>query len=326
VETARFGSVFGGRKYSLIPTAMLKTYLPHKKVRIPEPCHEDWAEMTPAAQGRFCASCSKVVVDFSDKNPKEVQNILKEKSDEKVCGKWRQDQLAPDVFEVVAYRNAVMERRQGLRIFAMACFFSFGLSLFSCTTENLDEVRSTGQLVDVLYRTDRSDEMKALLLQTMQPTEETMSNMTFAKLIPPPLIEGRWAGMMVTGIPAAPEVPFYEEPPIARTSAVDNATYTVVEKMPEFPGGEARLFRHLGQVIDYPREAKEAGVSGTVYIEFVVDREGDVQNAHVLRGLGYGLDREALAAVNDMPSWSAGKQRGQDVNVRMVLPIKFTLK
>ncbi|MEY3342887.1 MAG: hypothetical protein RL090_571, partial [Bacteroidota bacterium] len=72
--------------------------------------------------------------------------------------------------------------------------------------------------------------------------------------------------------------------------------------------------------------AIEAGVTGTVFITFVIGKDGKVENVKVLRGIGGGCDDEAVRVVSNMPAWLPGKQRGQPVMVQFNLPIKFSLE
>ena len=102
--------------------------------------------------------------------------------------------------------------------------------------------------------------------------------------------------------------------------------FTIVEEMPSFPGGEEELFKYLGKSIKYPQMAADAGISGVVYVTFVVDKDGKVKDAKVLRGIGGGCDEEAIRVVKAMPPWKPGKQRGKAVKVQYNLPIRFTLK
>jgi periplasmic protein TonB len=101
--------------------------------------------------------------------------------------------------------------------------------------------------------------------------------------------------------------------------------FKVVESMPEFPGGEATLYDYLSKNISYPRIALEAGISGTVYVTFVVEKDGSITNVQLLRGIGGGCDEEALRVVKNMPTWTPGKQRNVPVRVQFNFGVKFTL-
>jgi protein TonB len=109
-------------------------------------------------------------------------------------------------------------------------------------------------------------------------------------------------------------------------SAEEMQIFMVVESMPEYPGGEAALYKYLAENIKYPQMAKESGIQGRVFVTFVVERNGKVTDVRVLRGIGGGCDEEAIRVVGDMPSWTPGKQRGKSVRVQYNLPVKFTLQ
>jgi protein TonB len=101
--------------------------------------------------------------------------------------------------------------------------------------------------------------------------------------------------------------------------------FTVVEEMPSFPGGEESRLRFLQENIQYPQVAKESGIQGTVYVSFVVDSKGKINDVRILRGIGGGCDEEAVRVIRMMPSWNPGKQAGKAVKVQFTMPIKFTL-
>lgn len=104
--------------------------------------------------------------------------------------------------------------------------------------------------------------------------------------------------------------------------------FTVVEEMPGFPGGMGELMKYIQKNIQYPQVEKEADVSGTCYVKFVVEPNGAISNVEIAKGVkgGPGLDKEAMRVVKSMPNWSIGKQNGRPVRVLMNLPIKFQLK
>lgn len=102
--------------------------------------------------------------------------------------------------------------------------------------------------------------------------------------------------------------------------------FTVVEEMPSFRGGEAALFDFLGKNLVYPRQARDAGIDGKVYVSFVVFEDGSVGNVEVARSVIGSLDEEAARVISIMPDWNPGKQRGVPVKVRYVMPIVFEIK
>lgn len=106
----------------------------------------------------------------------------------------------------------------------------------------------------------------------------------------------------------------------------DDQIFVVVEQQPEFPGGMAAMNQFLGKNIRYPAAAQRANVSGRVFVSFVVNTNGSIQDVQVLKGLGFGTDEEAKRVVESMPKWRPGKQSGRPVRVKYNLPINFTLE
>jgi protein TonB len=117
------------------------------------------------------------------------------------------------------------------------------------------------------------------------------------------------------------EVIITEEPvAIPEQAQGPDEVFTVVEEMPQFPGGQDALMKYIGKELKYPEEAVENGVQGMVYVSFVVEADGSISNPKVLRGIGYGCDVEAHRVVKGMPNWIPGKQRGKEVRVQYNLP------
>jgi protein TonB len=110
------------------------------------------------------------------------------------------------------------------------------------------------------------------------------------------------------------------------TDPDEGKVFTYVEEMPAFPGGEGAMYDYLRSKIKYPPMARENNITGKVYINFVVDKDGQIKDVKVLRGIGFGCDEEAVRVIKAMPSWKPGKQNGRSVSVSYNMPINFTLK
>lgn len=102
-------------------------------------------------------------------------------------------------------------------------------------------------------------------------------------------------------------------------------TWDVVEKMPQYPGGEKELMGYLARNIKYPVEAQKNGTQGKVIVGFTVNSAGKVVNQKVLRGVDAYLDKEAVRVVSTFPTWIPGEQKGEKVSVRYVIPIIFRM-
>ncbi|MGL5260995.1 MAG: energy transducer TonB [Bacteroides sp.] len=113
---------------------------------------------------------------------------------------------------------------------------------------------------------------------------------------------------------------------IKKEEPKEEEIFTIVEEMPEFPGGMAELMKYLGKNIKYPTIAQENGIQGRVVVAFVVNRDGSIVDPEVMRGVDPSLDKEAIRVITSMPKWKPGKQRGQSVRVKYTVPVTFRLK
>ena len=102
--------------------------------------------------------------------------------------------------------------------------------------------------------------------------------------------------------------------------------FTVVQQMPEFPGGQASLLKYLATRIKYPAIAQENGIQGRVSCSFVVDTDGSLKNIEVIRGIDPSLDREAVRVIREMPKWNPGVQNNMAVAVKYTVPVTFRLQ
>lgn len=106
----------------------------------------------------------------------------------------------------------------------------------------------------------------------------------------------------------------------------EQVIFDVVESMPEFPGGQAALMQYLAKNIKYPTISQENGTQGRVIVQFVVNKDGGIVDAKVVRSVDPYLDKEALRVVGTMPKWTPGKQRNKPVRVKYTLPVMFRLQ
>ena len=116
------------------------------------------------------------------------------------------------------------------------------------------------------------------------------------------------------------------EIPNAMVVEAKEDAFDVVEEMPEFPGGPKALMDYLMENVKYPKTAFDADIQGRVIAQFVVDKEGTVKDAHVVKSVDPALDAEALRVINNMPKWRPGRQNGKVVNVKYTIPVNFNLQ
>lgn len=131
--------------------------------------------------------------------------------------------------------------------------------------------------------------------------------------------------MVIEQPPAIQEKVEPVEMPNALEVEKQDGAFDVVEEMPQYPGGPKALFEFLSNTVNYPEEAEKAGTQGRVIATFVVEKDGSISGAKVVKSVDPLLDAEALRVINAMPNWTPGKQNGKVVRVKYTVPISFNL-
>lgn len=152
---------------------------------------------------------------------------------------------------------------------------------------------------DVLSIVEDNSDLKEELNINTEMTEESKVNIT-----------------VIDNTPAVVEEEDSEDAPV----------FFIVEEMPEFPGGNTALQTFIANAIKYPVIAQENGIQGRVYISFVVNPKGLVEQVKIVRGVDPNLDKEAIRVIQSLPAWKPGKQRGKPVKVSFTVPINFVLQ
>ena len=145
----------------------------------------------------------------------------------------------------------------------------------------------------------------------------------YALLLPFTLILAgfSYAGRNMNGSPV-PYNEFQKVSPLSQNEKV----YTKVDEPPRYIGGNEALMAFLSNNIKYPRQARKKGTEGTVFIQFIVEKDGKVSNIEVKRGIGDGCDQEGIRVVKLMKKWIPGKKEGKNVRTKFILPLKFVIK
>jgi protein TonB len=102
--------------------------------------------------------------------------------------------------------------------------------------------------------------------------------------------------------------------------------FDVVEKMPEYPGGQAALFEYLSTNVKYPADAEKQKIQGRVLVTFIVNTDGSITDIEVVKKAFPSLDAEAVRVISGMPKWTPGEQKGQKVRVKYTVPLSFNLR
>jgi TonB family protein len=112
---------------------------------------------------------------------------------------------------------------------------------------------------------------------------------------------------------------------LSEKSKMQGELFTVVEQQPEYEGGMEAFYKYVSSEMTYPLQARQRGIEGRVYVQFVVEKDGSLSDVKVIKGIGAGCDSEAVRVVQNASSFKPGTQRGRPVRVRMSMPIIFKL-
>ena len=107
---------------------------------------------------------------------------------------------------------------------------------------------------------------------------------------------------------------------------IPDSVFTIVEKMPEFPGEKEALFQFIAKHIKYPQTLVEQEIEGAVYIKFIVHSNGNTSSYQVMRSAHPELSKEAIRVIKSMPAWIPGMHHGKKVPVYYTVPVRFKLQ
>jgi protein TonB len=221
--------------------------------------------------------------------------------------------------------KADLEKRRGL-------YLEIGLVVILAATLVAFEVKSYDSEEETAFQREVIEEVEEQIIQTdiveppPPPPPEVIEVTTLINVVDD---EQKIENELVVNAEVTEETKNVDIVPVKVEEEVEVAEepiFTVVESEPEFPGGMEALYKYLAQNIKYPQLARENGITGKVYVTFVVEKDGSIANPRILRDIGGGCGAEAIRVVKAMPKWSPGKQRGKAVRVQFNLPVNFNLK
>ncbi len=289
------------------------------KYRIDLPCDEDWEGMKPSEKGRFCDTCTKEVVDFSNQSKASTLFYLLENQGKSICGRLPQQELSWSDQDWPALLNHV-HLSSGKKAFLHISLIS--MLLMGCQDNEPKAIQTPNpQSSEKIISTDSTPELDTL---NQKPLKGKVKKGKKKVVLEPEI--------MVVGEIRAPEPPYLggievPEPPTVSPEVQSEEILTWAEVMPEFPGGIEAMMEFIKKHLEYPATAKELGIQGVVYLRFVVSKDGTIYQFEVLKNTTNerAFEAEAMRVVRLMPNWIPGQNKGQKVSVFMTLPIRFRL-
>ena len=322
------------------------------RITIPKPCHEDWQKMTQNEKGRFCASCTKTVVDFTKKSTKEIQEYLTENKGKRVCGHFYRKQLDSIVIQLP---DTVFNTKLSFqKLFFLALLITMGTTLFSCKTEQKTQKIEKVMLIDSITKVEKTIDS----LTVFNPKDSLKTKPTFCPSPPEkkddliilgdlPIIDNGEIVIETTGdvvdtnyVERSDEI----EPVVGIITPTEENkekfySFHFVDKQPRFKGvvkrvnetWEKNFERKMNEFVtknfDFST-TENLGLSEgkkRMFTRIAIDTLGNVTNIET-RAPHPRLKEELKKLFEKLPRFIPGKHNGKNVSVRYIIPITFMVE
>ncbi|MEM8969932.1 MAG: TonB family protein, partial [Bacteroidota bacterium] len=206
--------------------------------------------------------------------------------------------------------------------------------VFACSEELDREIKDMGSQSNAITFDQLPSEMQSSLVQVKDdlsfmkvdvPEDDDLSKVDELQDLDPELIHSVNVDKTNRAIYVALKKDGANFDYLSEKSKTEGDIFMVVEEQPEYEGGMEVFYQYIASEIKYPAQARQRGIEGKVFVQFVVEKDGALSDVQVIKGIGEGCDQEAIRVVENSLAFKPGKQRGKPVRVRMVMPITFQL-
>ncbi|WP_264552414.1 energy transducer TonB [Flavobacterium sp. N2038] len=282
------------------------------KLSIPEPCTENWEKMIPNQKGRFCLSCSKTVIDFTEMLPEEIQHFFIQNYGKNICGRIRKSQL--DSITIQIPGSVLYSQTHYHKMFLLALFIAMGTTLFSCQDKdgNKQKIDKIEVIEDSYPKTSISNPDNKTSKDESQKFEsskfakhKTHTTYKKVKFVPPVKTK---CGEITENV--------YEE---------DTMVYggMGIDVLPDYPGGIDIFYEKFKSEFEIPRKLKRS--IGVIKMSFVIEKDGQLNEIKIIEDLGFGTGEQATRVLEKSIKWTPGETKGRKVRTFYDLPIIFEL-
>ena len=316
-------------------------------ISIPKPCHENWNTMIPEEKGRFCNSCSKTVIDFTQMDTMEIQDFIDQNKENNICGHFKQTQL--DSINLHIPSHVLTQRQSFNHIFLWTLLIVMGTTLMNCTNKNgakqkidsieiVDSISSkTINILEVLPKTTKKDSVAKKSCSTISKEikikdgliiTDTLGEPTILETPPPVLepiiipdikiIEPVIMGDVVAEVPITIGFLTIESPPEFENTP---KSLTIKEKRDYF---SERISKIVTKNFD-TSICPELRGKQKVFVQFRINEHGKVANIKA-RAPHPNLEKEAKRVINLLPQFTPAKQANKPTSIVYNLPIVFTVE
>ena len=276
------------------------------KLTIPKPCHENWDEMTPQDNGRFCMNCSKTVIDFSSLLPEEIQHFFIQNKNKRICGRFKNSQLETIIIQIPS--RVLYTQTNYHKMFLLALFVAMGTTLFSC--QDKDGNKHKIDKIEVIQDTgNRSDSTKLpaakdSLLQKPQPSKITSTNFAAVSYV-------------TKGEVIAVDHSSVSDP--VDYDGIFNSASLDISPVPE--KGIENFYSFIND--NYVNPNKTEKITGKIYITFIIEKDGSLSTFKIIKDAGSGTGEEAVRVLKMAPKWIPGRLDNHVVRTLYALPMSL---
>ena len=272
------------------------------RIDIKQPCPENWETMKIGLHSRFCDNCKKDVIDFTNKDRREILEYLLTNRTEKVCSRIYRSQLDFSSTDFLITIQALARQHKNTN-FSFYLLTVGTMILASCNNNTTDQ-KSLPKTDTTTILSDTTKGQEAKNIEIEDTIGKCVKNHNH---LPPAIPDDILVGEVV--------YPDTTEP------------YAYVEIMPEFKGGIDSLMSFVKQNLNYPEWELDKKIEGRVFVTFIVDKNGKIKDPKISRSVqgSKNFDKEVIRVINSMPDWTPGQQDGKNVDVQFNLPINFKL-
>ncbi|MBF4506756.1 energy transducer TonB [Flavobacterium sp. JLP] len=283
------------------------------KITIPEPCHENWDKMTPNENGRFCLSCAKTVIDFTEMLPQEVQHFFIQNQNNKICGRFKKSQLDSIIIQIPS--QVLHTQTHYHKMFLLALFIAMGTTLFSCQDKDGNK-----QKIDKIEVIEDSSSIKTIHKEIITSNNDTAPKIkeTKFKNHKSHHIHKKEKFLSLAKTESGDAVSYaypYE----------DNAVYGFagIDVRPDYPGGIELFYEIFRNEFKIPKDLKKS--TGIIKMSFVIEKDGRIDEIKIIEDLGFGTGEEAIRVLKKFEKWTPGETSGRKVKTYYTLPITLEL-
>lgn len=289
----------------------------HHPIQIPEPCNEDWNAMKIGVQSRFCASCTKDVIDFTLYSKQEIVEYFMLQEHKKICGRFKVSQLdfAYTEMETIATKLQKKYSKTSMALFVVT--FTTAL-LSSCTSTSSNQVVKPTKKNPTQVENGNVQE-RTMVGKVFVPEKEVCSNSKNNTTMGNPQLPVNNVKM------EEPEIMgiLVSEPLVLNVDST--FVHEIVDEAPEFPGGTSALRKYIADHLVFPRLDGFEGGHIKIYLKFIVTKYGKVVDPVVQRAPENTevFVQNALDLVRGLPDFKPGRLKGEAVNSVFYLPVSF---